>query len=310
MKFRNLISLLGIALFIFILIKIDFSKVLTEVEGAKMSLLLLSVAMVFVSMIFQTLKWHAIARKQKIKIKFLDSFKINFISFFYGFITPGRIGALMRAEYIKDYGGGGKGVSNYIIDKMLDLFSVIFLGVIFSFLILHSFISNQYLWWGMYIFLLIILLFLLIFIDMKRSKFFLYIFYNRLVPEKMKGKFKEKFYAFYEDMPKKRYLPFFFVLNLSTWIIIYLQTYLVGSALGIELSFMYYLAILPIGTIISLIPISVNGLGTREAVLISIFGIFGVEAAKVFSMSIVNIFISGLLPCIIGIFLILKHKKN
>ena len=86
------------------------------------------------------------------------------------------------------------------------------------------------------------------------------------------------------------------------------MTYFVGLSLGIDLPFIFYLAILPIGTLITLIPISINGLGTREATLISLFALFGIESAKVFSMSIVSLIIAGIIPAIIGIFLIFKKR--
>jgi len=65
---------------------------------------------------------------------------------------------------------------------------------------------------------------------------------------------------------------------------------------------------MPLGTLVAMIPISINGLGTREAALISLFGLFGVSAAKVFSLSIITLIIVGILPSIIGVFLIFYKK--
>ena len=86
--------------------------------------------------------------------------------------------------------------------------------------------------------------------------------------------------------------------------------FLVSVGVGIDIPIVYFFAIFPIGTIISLIPISINGLGTREAVLISLFGLFGVSAAKVFSMSIICLFITGILPAIPAIWLVFKNNND
>jgi len=59
---------------------------------------------------------------------------------------------------------------------------------------------------------------------------------------------------------------------------------------------------------VAMIPISISGLGTREAALITLFGLFGVSAAKVFSLSIITLIIVGIIPSIIGIFLIFDKK--
>jgi uncharacterized protein (TIRG00374 family) len=77
--------------------------------------------------------------------------------------------------------------------------------------------------------------------------------------------------------------------------------YSVGLSLGINVPFIYYLSIFPLATLVSLIPISVAGLGTREATLISLFGLFGIAATKVFSMSLITFFIAGIIPAIIGV---------
>ena len=69
------------------------------------------------------------------------------------------------------------------------------------------------------------------------------------------------------------------------------------------------MAILPLGTLVSMIPISIGGLGTREVTLISLFALFNVSSTKVFSMSVINYFIVGVIPSIIALFLIWKDKS-
>jgi len=147
-------------------------------------------------------------------------------------------------------------------------------------------------------------------LDKKRSKFLLRIFYKKLIPKKIKERIKKGFHSFYEDMPKKRYFILFFLLNLINWIISYTVVFFIGLSLGIDISFFYFLAILPIGTFVSLIPITINGLGTREAMLITLFSLFNINATKVFSMSILSLFFAGVIPAIIAIFLIFKEKDN
>jgi uncharacterized membrane protein YbhN (UPF0104 family) len=51
-------------------------------------------------------------------------------------------------------------------------------------------------------------------------------------------------------------------------------------------------------------------LGTREAVMISLFGVIGISATKVFSMSLISIFLAGVIPALIGSFLIFKNKEK
>ena len=116
--------------------------------------------------------------------------------------------------------------------------------------------------------------------------------------------------SFYEDIPS---LPFLFgalLINLIAWIFNYLNIYLIGLALGINVKFIYFLIILPIATLIAQIPITINGFGTRELTLIGLFGVLGVEATKVFSMSILNIIVTNVIPSLIALILIWSERKN
>lgn len=310
MKLKKYLPVIGILLFGYIIFKLDFSNILKEIANAKVEYLFIAISFVFIHLITGTLKWFSIAKIQKINLPFFEALKINLISFFYGFITPSRIGGIIRAEYLKKYTkkGIGKGVSNFVLDKVLDLCSLVFLATIFSF-VFRDLISGSYFYYFIFIFIAFVIS-LIIFRDKKRTIFLLRIFYRKFIPEKIKEKVKNGFNSFYEDMPKKRYFILFFLLNLINWIIYYLVSFFVGKSVGIEISFTYFLVILPITTLIGQLPITINGLGTREAVMIVLFGLLGIGATKVFSMSIIILFISGVLPTIIGIFLILKNRRK
>jgi len=310
MKIRNLLPIIGIAIFVYILLKLDLRKTLIEIANANVYYLILASFLVFISLIFQTLKWYIIALVQKINLPFGDAMSINLIGLFYGFLTPGKLGGAIRADYIKNYKNGdlGKGISNYVLDKILDTLSIVFIIIVFSFAF-SGIISTGLVYYFLILFLFSTSVFIL-FLDMNRSKTILRVFYKTLAPERMKEKLRNSFYSFYRDMPKRGYFFLFFLANILTWMVIYASTYFMGVAVGINASFFYYMEILSIGTLVSLIPISIGGLGTREATTISLFRLIGVEATKVFSMSLLAIFISSIIPSIIGIFLTFKYKGN
>jgi len=308
-NWKKYLPIVGILLFIYIILKINIINVLQEIKHINIYFLLIAIFLVFFMMLSETIKWFTIAFFQDIKIPFKEAFKINMIDNFYGFITPSKVGSVIRAEYLKEYSGGhfGKGLFNFVIDKTMDVSSIIFIAIVFSF----NFKDKLDL--PISFFTAIFLLFIfgtLFFIKKERSKVILRIFYNKLVPKKFRNKARITFDSFYDHVPKKRYFPLFFLLNTMSWIVNYSMVYFVGLSLGIELPFIFYLSILPLGTLVSLIPISVAGLGTREFTLISLFGLFGVVAAKVFSMSLVSLFIAGIIPAIIGSFFSFKKRLN
>jgi len=149
----------------------------------------------------------------------------------------------------------------------------------------------------------------LLFMSRKASKFAFMILYNKFIPKSFRKRSRVAFDSLYRHFPQKKYIMLAFFVNIINWVITYMVAYSVGQSLGIGLSFVYYLAIMPLATLIAQIPITINGLGTRELTMIGLFGLFGVEATKVFSMSVLSLLISGVLPSIIGIILILRENK-
>jgi len=297
---KRWLPIIGIALFVYILFKLDVGSIINVVANANINYLLIAILFVVLLFFPQTLKWWVIARKQKINIGFLEAFKINIIANYYGFITPSKLGAIVRAGYLKKYAGGfAKGISNFVLDKVLDLSSLFFLAIVFSYIFRDKL---QILNAGYLILLFGVLIFaLFVLIKKERSKFFLGIVFRKFVPKKLKQKAKIAFDSFYEDMPSYGFLLGVFLINILTWIMIYLISYFIGLSLGINLSFIYFLAILPIATVVAQIPITISGLGTREATMIGLFGLFNIEPILVFSMSMIAIILTNIIPAIIAI---------
>ncbi len=118
---KKILPVIGIGLFIYLLIKLDITKIFNEIANINWFYIFISLIFVFVFFITQTVKWFVLARKQKIKIPFKEAFKVNLISSFYGFVTPAKIGSIIRIDYLKKYGGNtGKGINNFILDKIFD----------------------------------------------------------------------------------------------------------------------------------------------------------------------------------------------
>jgi len=311
-KIRKVLPFIGIAIFVYLVIKLNIVSIIKQIEKIKIAYVFIALLFLAVYVIFQTTKWYVIARKQKINVPFKDAIRINIITNFYGFVSPARLGSVLRADYLKNYANGlGKGFSNFVIDKVLDLSSIFVLAISLGFVFRSKIgiVSSNSLYILVTIFLALILL-SLIFYKKEFSKFFLRIIYRKLVPDRMKEKAKTGFDSFYEDMPRYRFIFLAFIINILTWVTNYIIAYFVGLSLGINISFIYYLAVYPIATLVAQIPITVSGLGTREFTLISLFGLFGVESVKIFSMSIITLVIVDIVPAIIAVFLMLEKNKN
>ncbi len=311
-RVRKFLPIIGIGLFIYLLIRLDIKKIFQEITKINLYYFFIAAIFVLIFLIFQTAKWFIIAKKQKIDVPFGEAFKINLKSDFYGFVTPAKIGSAMRADYLSKYSGGvGRGLSNFVIDKILDLSSLFILAITFGFIFYNKIeiISKEILYILIAIFFSLIL-FSFVFYRKNSSRFFLRFIYRRFIPEKMKEKAKITFYSFYENMPSPFFLIGVLIFNVISWTINYCILYFIGLSLGVNLNFIYFLAILPISTLVAQIPITISGLGTRELTMISLFGLFGIGAVKIFSMSILGILISNIIPSVFAILLLFSRKEK
>ena len=255
--------------------------------------------------VFTTLKWNAILRIQGVNIKFIDALRIYLIGNFYGFITPGTIGSLIRAKYIKDLTNSDSVVkcsTSIVIERILDFMVIIFLSLHGALLIAKEFTNIP-------MKLIVILALLFIILDMlilkKPNKKIREILYN-LTPSKFKLKLKEIFNNFYETMPKRRKLIYPLILTIITWILLYTELFILSRGLGMQVPYLNFITFTSIATVISLIPVTISGLGTREATWIILFKQYHVLPEQIIAMTLINLFIGSVIPSIIGFGLSIK----
>ncbi len=205
---KRFLPIIGIGIFVYLLIKLDIVNVLKEIENINLRFLAVAVVLVLIFFVTQTTKWFVIARKQKINISFWEAFRINLIANFYGFVTPSKLGSIIRVDYLKNKGDTGRGLSNFVVDKMLDLSSLFVLAIGVGFVFFWGIIPPLYLYLVVGIFILMIVLFLAL-CRKNANKSLLKFIYKFLVPKKMKEKSRELFDSFYQDMPSLKFFFYF-----------------------------------------------------------------------------------------------------
>ena len=83
---------------------------------------------------------------------------------------------------------------------------------------------------------------------------------------------------------------------------------LIAHGLGVPISVLYFVLFLPLVTVVIMVPITVGGLGIREALMIVLFGEVGVAAADILSVSLTVYFLNTLLSLAGGVLLVLRRK--
>lgn len=308
MKIKKILPLFGLLLFVYIIYRVGVNDLINTLKNANFIYILIGVLATPLFIMPLAFKWHMILKRQNFDLSFPYVLKLYYMGAFYGFITPARVGSLMRAVYLKKKTKRGliECASGIVLERVLDLFVIFIFAFIGAFIFLKNNISLSY---ALIIAFLVFSGLIFIFMRKSRGKFFLSLIYNYLLPKNIRDKTENSLDSFYNSLPKLRKLIPVFFMTLITWTLLYFQTYIFSWAFAIDVPFYVFLVFAAIGTIIATIPISISGLGTRELTLITLFSLYNIKPEAVVSMSLSSFFLIGLIESLIGLVFIFKEDE-
>ena len=307
MKFKNIVlKLVGVILFIIILSKIDLKSFFVLLKDINLYYFISAVLLLFPMIVIKAYRWNYLKRTQKINYKLSDSILMYGSGIYIGLLTPGRIGDFIKVLYLKNDGNSaGKSFVSVFIDRLADLLFLTIFGYAGMFFFIHLFKKQVYLLSLIFIILLSIVIF-----AVTKKEFFkrllrrLFWFF---IPSKYKEKIKINFNDFYSDLKILNRKRIFKVslITVLVWIIYFIQVFFLAKSLGIDISFAYLAICSCIAGLVTLIPISISGIGTRDITLIILFSFFGIsrESAVAVSMLILSM---SVVMALIGLFCWLK----
>jgi len=274
---KKYIKFTGLFILLFILSRIDFNQLVNTLFHVNIYYLLLAVVLNIPQLFFKSYRWNLILTQQKINYSPIQSFLIYMSSLYIGFITPGRIGEFVKALYLKSEKGISisKGFSSVLVDRLFDLYLLIILGFIgiWHFGVLGA-LSNSFL-----LITIIVVLTPLIMLNKQLMGRFINILYKVAVVKKVKGKIEERFEDFFNGLQKliNPRLLFSGLLTFLGYLMFFIQSYLIVLAMDLSINFITIILFMAISNLISFIPISISGLGTRDATLIFLFSLIGLQ---------------------------------
>jgi len=316
MKASKYLGIVGVLLFAAIIIYFDPQKILASILKTNLLLFSLGVLALLPLLFLKAWKAQLLLRPVKGKISLARSAEIWAIGFFFGLMSPGKVGDFLRAVYLnrdaecaegkgkKKKGGahaGGSGSSSsrvskglclsaVFVERLLDMATLFLMA--FAGLMAFSVAFNA----GNAVIVTLLagfVAFVIAIFVISRKKFMAKIarpFFGFLVPERFKETFRESFHDFYEGMKsfarEKRTTLFVALLTIITWLAAIGQYYIIALAVHINVSYFFLVMVLPAAFLMESLPISFSGLGTREAVLIFFMSFAGIAAQQAISFSL------------------------
>jgi uncharacterized protein (TIRG00374 family) len=300
-KFGSLIILTRIcvmlAILYFLFQRFDWQRVSSIFLNADTFVIAFAILISIIIQYIRSYMWHILLGVQEIVLPFRETLIMNFVSLFIGNFLP----SIMGSDVIKIY-GMSRGTSRKInsiasvialmVAASLPLFVISPIGVFLLEDYMYDYL--RYLIYGMSVLYFISLSIIL---NPRMVKFLLAVV-ERIFRRKMTtmANFAMAFPIFWSY---KSSMVIIVLGAFVTQLLGYFIMYLISISLLQPVSFAYFLAFGPLVTLVTMLPISISGIGVREGAFIYFFSFAGMESEVAFSLSILY-FITYLFPSIIG----------
>jgi len=309
MDYKKLLPIIGIVIFVYILSTMDFGKILTVFSTLNIWFLILAIGSLVPILLLVNIEWQMILKKHKIHVSFTYSLKNIFIGYFYGFATPGGFGGYTRALYLRDKSGAKlqKCLIDILLFNGIDYLAFLTFGV-FGALVLSR--KAPELFPIIFLLFLLVIFVIIIFLRKKTGKRLFQQLLEIRFLKAMKVKWGNLIDPLFDELPRRRDLLAPFTLSLLNWLLWFSVLFLISPLFSIHVDYLQFLAVVATANVVASIPISIYGLGTREAALITLFNLFGVAQENVIVFSLFWFVLSWLIPGIVGAIVTLYETRN
>jgi len=285
---KYILPLLGVALFIFIIFFVIDIKLFIKTIKDVNSLYFIPVFLLTFPLVFlKAWRWKFLMEKQDINYSIYSSFSMYAVGLFLSLATPGKIGEAVKLFYLNQDNHQIKpSLVTIISDRLIDLIFLIIITFA-GLLIFIQYFSQEFIYLAGLFISGMLFLYLTIKIRLYK-KIILYI-----VPAKYHELFinnSKDFVGYFRKYGLKD-LMFGLFLTLLSWVIYISQIYLLGLSLGLKLKLLMAVPMIAIANFADLLPISINGIGTRETIFIFFFANSGMPAEKAAALGILQLLI-------------------
>lgn len=273
-RFRLAMRLIGPLLILWVVWRFaDLELLVDTIANADVSLLLLAVALDSVLIHSKLWRWHRLLEAAYIRMPMSSAYRAYLPSLFLGLVTPGRVGDALRIQYLKrDHSVGyADGLAVSLVDRLCDVYvllAFVALGVVHLARVMSAPLAQTT--WIAVLVVAIAPAFLFVRGVAEPAAQWLYGRFSDGKPHEGVSVF---FAALRRQVGSSLIVPL--LLTVLSFLTNYVQGWLVAKALGIDLTFIDVSALLAISSLLSLLPISISGVGVRESFLALIFPAFG-----------------------------------
>jgi uncharacterized membrane protein YbhN (UPF0104 family) len=283
MRGRGWMRLLGVALLIALvfIFKIDLAQTAALITHADLFDVSLAVILFVPFLAAKAWRWQIILRDLNVSISFGEAVRLYALGLGAGMMTPGQVGDAVKVAYLRER-GLGRALLSVLLDRLWDVLVLLLLAGSGAFLFWQQ-LEGEWLAIG---FLAVGTIALLAITTSPRAQLILLKFYFRLRPSKAGATAFEPVQLGPAQIARQ------FALTLLATGFVYIRYYLVTSALNVHLDPVPFVAAMSLATVAALLPISISGLGARDAALLLVAGSIGITREQALGVSALILFLS------------------
>ncbi len=284
-SWKSLRILVSIGLLALLFTEVDAAAILTILSGTNLEWLLVMVLMALLDRVSAAYRWYILLPRNSPNITMRRITRLIFTSSFVGYFLPGTVGT----EILRIYGLGrgtsdlARAASSVLVERVLALAALMVLVLIGLVLTPPGFPA------GIGSAALIGLAGLVAGGSMLMTPR-LRLLTLQSIPGRRFAMLRSKLIKLYGCLDTYRRQPGLLSWAAATAVLFHLLRIAFvaagGLALGLDLNLLYYVVITPIIIFVTMLPISIAGLGVQEAAYVVLFGFVGVPAETALSLSL------------------------
>lgn len=299
-------ALISIAVLCFLLSKIEFSSLKQTLCNFNPLFYICAVLVLFIHLFFLAYAWRITLLGKNINIAQKDIYRAVLTSFFFGSFLPSAMGPdiILTFNIGKSLPEKQHAPSSLLFIRLIHVAAIFLVSGIVLFFIAKTFALKQ-----------ILVLTWILSLSIWISYWIAIHPASRRLAERISNRHRwlrfihKIFHSFSTFGLDNKVLIKVWFLGLCMAFIKVMIDYLIARALGLHIPYLWFLGLVPAISIITLLPISIAGLGVREGAYVGVFSNMGIPAANSFSISLM-VFTLNIILCLIGGVLYLIHGAH
>lgn len=268
---------IGILLLIVLLWRLDTRKLISVLKTVDPFLLISAILINLPQISVKAFRWRRLLQSHRISYSLPSALLSYFGSIFIGLLTPGRLGELVKALHVSRdcQVPTARAFSSVLVDRLFDLYALLLFGGAALLSQMHS-TGNILILIESTLILTLPLVVVLHDGTFNRFKAIItrtgklgqYLFSSKSWLMELRVFLKDlSILSLFEAV----------LLTLLAYSLFFSQCYLLAMSMRLPLSFLQVAYASALGSLVTLIPISISGLGTREATIVAYLGTLGVK---------------------------------